>query len=101
MVDVLGGTCDRRAQPHGYLIPHQELDFGLSRKCIRHAVQDTPAYMAPEQVEGTPCDARTDIFALGLVLHEMAIGRRFTPEENASLKELPESLAHVVERCLE
>ena len=81
------------------------------------AILGTVQYMSPEQIEGRDADARTDIFALGLVLYEMVTGRRaFTGTSNASLissilkdeprpvTELqpaaPPALDHVVSRCL-
>jgi Tol biopolymer transport system component len=49
-------------------------------------VVGTVQYMAPEQLEGRPADARSDLFAFGAVLHEMATGRRaFEGKSPASL----------------
>jgi Tol biopolymer transport system component len=82
------------------------LDFGLAKSAqdetltVANVVMGTPAYMAPEQREGKPCDARTDIYALGLVLSEMATGTRAQPGERPQLDSLSEKFAHVVKRCL-
>jgi eukaryotic-like serine/threonine-protein kinase len=57
------------------------LDFGLAKTAldttltVAHAVMGTPAYMAPEQAEGIEATVAADLFALGLVLYEMAAGR--------------------------
>jgi serine/threonine protein kinase len=78
------------------------LDFGLAKTQTdetltqSHVVMGTPAYMAPEQQQGQEADARTDIYALGLVLREMATGKRSEEMEGFS-----SHFVHVVRRCLE
>jgi serine/threonine protein kinase/Tol biopolymer transport system component len=102
------------------------LDFGLAKYVttdpsadteitltLQGAVLGTPAYMPPEQLEGHECDARTDIFALGLVLFEMATGcRAFGGSSQAQLisqimhgepafeKVAPPAFRRLIERCL-
>jgi TolB-like protein/lipoprotein NlpI len=107
------------------------LDFGLAKPLVGRdleaattltqgslteagAVVGTLAYMAPEQLRGKPADARSDVWALGVVLYEMAAGKRpFAGEtgfevSSAILNQppralpagVPPPLATVIERCL-
>lgn len=79
-------------------------DFGLALRSdgvgesrsitTGQALVGTPAYMAPEQIEGRPATAATDVYALGLVIYEMVTGNRpfqgDTPI-SAAMKRLSES----------
>ncbi len=112
------------------------LDFGLARP-VPAVLQDgrgpdiatstltaegqllgTVQYMAPEQLQGLAVDARTDIFALGVLLYEMASGSRPFPGQNAASQiaailtqepgpldrrpatGVPPAFDHVIRRCL-
>jgi Tol biopolymer transport system component len=90
----------------------------LDKPLTEHGtILGTFQYMAPEQLEGQPADARTDIFALGTVLYEMATGRKAFagqtrtsliaaivsshPPSIASIQRMtPPALDHVVGKCL-
>ncbi|HVT99496.1 MAG TPA: protein kinase, partial [Acidobacteriaceae bacterium] len=78
------------------------LDFGIARSpgdptlTQPGHVIGTPAYMAPERAEGKEADERADIYALGLILVEMATG-----QSSKFSAHLPPALERVIRRCLE
>jgi hypothetical protein len=112
------------------------LDFGLSKlprpepagssevtrisapETIQGLVMGTGGYMSPEQASGEPIDARTDVFALGIVLYEMLTGARAFAGDStrAALRavledrprpvrdvrpDAPQQLVDIVARCME
>jgi predicted Zn-dependent protease len=79
------------------------LDFGLAKAeqdeklTSPFAVMGTPGYMAPEQREGKPADARTDIYSLGCVLYEISTGAR----PGSGPRVPSRRLEKIINRCLE
>ncbi|OJH41211.1 hypothetical protein BON30_10035 [Cystobacter ferrugineus] len=61
------------------------LDFGIAKSLMEVSrtqagmVKGTSGYMSPEQILGQPLDARSDLFSLGVVLHECLTGARLFP----------------------
>jgi eukaryotic-like serine/threonine-protein kinase len=132
------GIVHRDLKPANVMVTEEGrvkvLDFGLAKE-IRAAnssdatmtsaghtevglVMGTPRYMSPEQIAGRAVDHRSDIFSLGVLLYEMATGRRpFTGTSSAELASailrdtpplvtdlranLPADLARIIQRCLE
>ena len=91
-----------RLTPDGRL---KILDFGLAKLAYpamgmestqslgeNQTVAGTLPYMAPEQLRGEACDARTDIYSMGAVLYELATGQQLYPQAKSG--ELIDSILH-------
>ncbi len=100
------------------------MDFGLARSLALSgltqtgAVLGTPHYMSPEQVSGQKVDARTDVYALGVMLFQMLTGelpfqgestfeimmqrvQKDPPAAHELNPEIPSYLGKILERCME
>ncbi|HEX2068670.1 MAG TPA: Stk1 family PASTA domain-containing Ser/Thr kinase [Actinomycetota bacterium] len=80
------GIVHRDIKPENILIAREGgvkvADFGLARAYADSSVSQTDGmvtgtvqYLAPEQIQGSPADPRTDLYALGIVMFEMLTGR--------------------------
>ena len=121
------GVVHRDLKPANVMIDADDevviLDFGLARSVsgmtlgtATGAVMGTVEYMAPEQASGSHVDQRADIYAFGLIFHEMLVGRRRSSDSALSElmlrareappsvrtldPEIPEALDRIVARCL-
>jgi serine/threonine protein kinase len=123
------GVVHRDLKPANILVSKRGvklLDFGLAKQVppvgseatvskgltIAGSILGTVQYMSPEQLQGKPVDARSDLFSFGCVLYELLTGKRaFEGENPASVigavlerepapLEISPPLDRVVERCL-
>ena len=115
------GIVHRDLKPSNIILEHGTgrvvlMDFGLARarRDGELAASGTPAYMSPEQAQGKAPDPRSDLYSLGVILYELAAGRRpFEGNVDALAhahqhtqppplpREVPPALRRVIRRLME
>jgi serine/threonine protein kinase/tetratricopeptide (TPR) repeat protein len=139
-VGIARQVCAGLEEAHGLGVVHRDLkpqnimldedgnarimDFGIARSLTGKSITGagtfigTPDYVSPEQAEGKDVDQRSDIYSLGVMLYEMATGRRpfdgdtalsilhkhkyESPEDPGKVNpQVPASLARIILKCLE
>ena len=115
-VKVLDFGLAKLTQPAG-LNPAGAVTLTMGAETMEGRIMGTPAYMSPEQAEGKPVEAHSDIFSFGAVLYEMIAGRpafrrdthlatlsavlRDEPKPlGQERKETPPELERIIMRCL-
>lgn len=83
---MIHGILHRDIKPENIMVTSSRtiklMDFGAAKpmttnsRTMQGTVVGTPHYMSPEQINGEPLDARSDYFSLGVVMYELAAGRR-------------------------
>ena len=98
------GVIHRDLKPGNIMLDGQGrlriTDFGLAGVAgeVKDIRSGTPGYMAPEQQSGQEVTARSDIYALGVVLHEVFTGKR--PSADSTHPDLAPEVDRVIRRCL-
>ncbi len=121
-VEVVKQLCDALQFAHDHGVAHRDIkpanilisgnwqvkvaDFGLARDLAAVPNADepeygTPDYTAPERlIVGAVVDHRADLYALGVVIHEMLTGKTPANADAATTQKLPPVFASVISKCL-
>jgi tetratricopeptide (TPR) repeat protein len=101
------GVVHRDLKPANIMVEDENaliMDFGIARSVSGGggtklgAVVGTIEYMAPEQARAEPVDQRADIYAFGLILYDMLLGRRQASRPESAVAELMARMQHAPER---